>query len=487
MKRIRDYFFAEEVPYALALLRMTLPLVLVTPILQRWPHVRELFSTDGAAAPLWVGFGHPNLLPVPSPTVAVSLYAILTFTLFTSIVGWMTRTSLALTCVLYTYFTMLDAISTMTKYGVISSHVLLLLTVSGSGAVWSVDSWLKRRAAAEAGEPEPSRLAPVWPRRLISILLGVVYLGAAATKMHTTGYFSGDQMAYWMLTNLNFNNPIGEWLSLFPAFLVVSSYLVIFWEMTFLLACWQGWTRTVWLAFGYLFHLMTALLLGLIIFPIVYVTLYWSLFSEAEILRGVEIARRLGDRLRISSWVSGWRLAQWRPRWRIGLAQSVTAYGVLAAVGVMASVEVEYRSDVYGERRPEGRYVLQPIDPDQLSTLLNEAQALDPADKMFGFDIGTELLGDVLMDRRREFTQGEQAIVQCSLEPQHEDLYVDVQIRDEDERILQRGGIVVPRENLRSNLFYKLDGTFEPGKYTFVLRIDGQEVARKQVVLNAAG
>ncbi len=485
-ERITDFFFAEEVPYALALLRMAIPAIQLILIVQHWPYVRLLYSQDGAPAPLWENYFHMGLLPVPSATLAVGLYAVLTVALVTACIGWQTRISLAICTVLYTWFTLIDSISTMTKFTVILSHVLLLLTVSRCGDVWSVDAWLKRRPGAGRPWPGESGLpkSPVWPRRLIALLVGIIYLGAAVTKMHTAGYFSGDQMAYWMLTNTNFANPVGEWLSLFPAWLVVSSYLVIVWEITFLCLCWRGYGRLLAIGFGYVFHLMTTLLLGLILFPVIYVTLYLALFNEADFQALGRRMRRWGRQipaigdvlLRIRG------LRNWTPP-RVTASGNLAAFGTVAAVAALGAIELEHLSDVYGERRPEGRYVLQPLEPARMQELLTETQRIEPVDKMFSFDVGTELLGDVLMDRRRHFRHGEKAIVQCALQPAHEDLFVEVQVRDADDRIIRRGGVVVPRENLRGNVTYHLDESFAPGDYSFVMRIDGQEVARRHIRL----
>jgi hypothetical protein len=158
----------------------------------------------------------------------------------------------------------------------------------------------------------------------------------------------------------------------------------------------------------------------------------------------------------------------------------------LTAVVALGAIELEHFSDVYGERRPEGRHVLQALEPAEYQKLLTVDDRIEPGDKMFSFDIGTEMLGDVLMDRRREFQHGETAIVQCALQPGHEDLFVEVQVRDADDRIIRRGGVVVARENLRGNVTYRLDESFAPGDYSFVMRIDGQEVARKRIRLGGA-
>jgi hypothetical protein len=292
-------------------------------------------------------------------------------------------------------------------------------------------------------------------------------------------------MAYWMLTNTNFANPVGEWLSLFPAWLVVSSYLVIVWEITFLSLCWRGYGRWLAIGFGYAFHLMTTLLLGLILFPVIYVTLYLALFNEADFQRLGRQIRRWGRRVPDfgALLVRLRELQSWRPP-HVTRAGNYAAFGTLAALAALGAIELEHYADVYGERRAEGRYALQPLEPARYQELLTVSDHIEPVDKMFSFDVGTEMLGDVLMDRRREFRHGESAVVQCALQPAHEDLFVEVQVRDSEDRIVRRGGVVVPRENLRGNVTYRLDESFAPGDYSFVMRIDGHEVARRHIRLS---
>ncbi|HLQ46561.1 MAG TPA: HTTM domain-containing protein, partial [Planctomycetaceae bacterium] len=143
--RIRDFFFAEETPFGLALVRIVISIACLLVTVPRWIYSRELYSVDGAPAPLAVNYGFPDLLPIPPGGMAVALMTILTFCCFTACIGWWTRISLAIAAVLYTYLNLLDSLSTMTKYSVITSHVLFLLSCSQCGAVWSVDSWLRRR------------------------------------------------------------------------------------------------------------------------------------------------------------------------------------------------------------------------------------------------------------------------------------------------------------------------------------------------------
>ena len=107
-RSISRFFFDREVPFGLALVRIVLPLIVLLDMGPRWFHAREFYSFDGAAAPLQLNYGFPDMLPVPSGTVAVALASILVFTLLTSCIGWMTRCSLALATTIYTYLTLMD-------------------------------------------------------------------------------------------------------------------------------------------------------------------------------------------------------------------------------------------------------------------------------------------------------------------------------------------------------------------------------------------
>jgi hypothetical protein len=110
------YFFSEEAPFGLALIRICLPWVLVVDGVFRWPHARELYSADGAAAPLALNFGYAHFLPEFPGPVAVALHTAMLFFLVTASLGWCTRLSLVGGTFLYFYFGYMDVVSTITKY-----------------------------------------------------------------------------------------------------------------------------------------------------------------------------------------------------------------------------------------------------------------------------------------------------------------------------------------------------------------------------------
>ncbi len=486
-QHLHHFFYNEEVPYGLALVRMALPLVMLFMVGVRWPVARELFSADGAPSQLSVGYGYGNLFPEFSGTVAVALMSLLVFSSVTASIGWCTRASMIITCVLFTYFCWMDAVSTTTKYTVIATHGFLLLALSPCGAVWSVDAWLANyRRQRWPGEPGIARPKfPVWPRRLMQFLIAFVYFGAAITKMQTPGFFSGDQLQSWMLTHINYRHPVGEYLSLYPVLLVAFGYVVIVWEAVFIFLVWhRKFWRTAILAVGVCFHCMTSLTLGLLIFPATCYSIYLAFVDEQDVQQAAAMFRRFRRRFpglntliqNFDGWMASWNGA----RWQRSAAAGFAAATVLSMAG---GVAWEYQLDPYGERRPEGRHQLVAIEPELVRHMLAPTPALRDVDKFFAIDTGSILVGDLLADRRTTFRQGERMIAQCHLNPPHEDMWLEVHLHDADNHLVARVSQVATREMFRAHFHYDLCEATEPGEYTLVIQTAGREVLRKPITV----
>ena len=496
ISRIQAFFFAEEVPFGLAMVRILISIACLLVTVPRWIHTRELYSQDGAPSPLAVSYGYMDSLPIPQGGMAVALMTLLTFCCATACIGWCTRLSLAISAVLYTYLNLLDSLSTMTKYSVITSHVLFLLAFSQCGAVWSVDAWLLRR---KRGLAKPRSLAnypkfAAWPRRLIQILIGVVYLGASATKMHTPAYFSGDQLLNWMMTNVNNSNPIGEWLTLFPQSLVVFAYVGIVWEVLFLFLSWRGSGRLWMLGLGVIFHLMTTATLGLYLFPITCISIYFSFVNSDDVVAGAARLRRWKRKHRET----------WQPRLaplfapiriarqavasfirpigtRLTPANSLGLFVLMTTAVSVGGVEVEYQLDPYQERGADGPLALREIDPEIAKRFFVGDMKIREYDKLLSFDVGTQLFGGMVTGLRTTFQHGENIIAQCTLNPPHEDMWIECNLHDSNNVLLDRVGQVVVRSQLRGNFAYRACQALEPGSYFLVLRSGSKEISRRKI------
>ncbi|MCA9079271.1 MAG: RnfABCDGE type electron transport complex subunit D [Planctomycetaceae bacterium] len=256
-----------------------------------------------------------------------------------------------------------------------------------------------------------------------------------------------------------------------------------FWEVLFAFLAWKGRGRTAMLGLGIIFHVMTYFMLGLIVFPLLFMTLYATFFEERELVAARNwLWSRLPSRLpHLQNSASPQRRSAPSPT--MATLLGLPAFGTLLAVIAFVAVEAEARMDVYRTRNPEGPSRLQPLSQEEARQLLRNDVALRPQDKVFSFDIGTTTVGGVLANRCREFQQRDILVAQCTLVPPHEDLWVEVNLHDATDHVIERNGVVAPREEMRANLFYQLRDSLEPGPYHLVLRIHGQEVGRRTIQL----
>lgn len=468
-----EFFFRPETPHALAMLRIVMPLVLLYAAIPRWFAARELFSLDGAPTPFWVHFGGQPFLPILPAPLAVALFTLLVVCLCCVSIGWMTRASLAVCVVLYPYFGLVDMVSTLTKYTVVSTHLMLLLLFSDCGKVWSVDAWLS--GGSHGMQPPVSSWR--WPRRLIQILIGVVYFGAATTKMHIPRFLSGDHMTFWMLSDLNHPHPAGHWMSLQPGFMIATSYITVIWEVLFLFIAWRGVSRWVMLGMGLVFHVMTAFTLGLYVFPTLYLACYLAFLEDHE-------ARWLGQQFARLGRKATSRLPVFYRRPQTGIWISAAAFGVVLAASTVIGVELEAKLDRYGLQRAEGRYPLQPLPPERVEELLRNDLNLAPEDTLFSLAVGTTAFGNVLVNRCDMFRSGESILAQAMLVTPHADVWVEANLHDASDVVVDRRGVVCPREEVRALFRYDVRPELAAGTYHLVLSLDGHEVARKTVTIS---
>ena len=471
------FFFDQETPFGMALVRIFLPLSAGIPMVLRFPHVRELYTTDGATVQLFEMYGQGSVLPVLSPGIAVPLFGVMLLCMLTAIVGFRTRISLCVVTVLYAYFSLLDGVATMTKYSVIATHLLLLLSVSHAGAVWSVDAYLKKRSGAVSVLPPRF---PVWPARLVQLLFASIYFGASITKIQTAEFFSGDQMRYWMLSNWNYENPVGEAVAMWSPLLLISAYLAVIWEVLFAFLVWQPRARIVMLAGGAFFHVMTWLTLGLYVFPAICLSAYFAFMTEEDFvrLRRLSVLRWLTPVFHLPARLTSRVLGAFPQT-----VPSAVTWTCLIAVAAIGATEAELQMDVYHTRGPSGLLSLKPMDREVALTMIRDKTPIREHDKFFNFEIGTSTIGYQLSNRRTEYSAGDLMIAQCNLNPPHEDMWVECLVQDEEERTIEQFGQFVPRESLRANFFYTIGDKLVAGRYSMVLKSANKEIYRRHFTM----
>jgi Vitamin K-dependent gamma-carboxylase len=489
--QLREFFYAEEVPYGLALLRISISIAVLFAMLPRWPYARELYSSDGAPVPVWAVYGHAPLFPEPSGEVAVAIHSVLLLAAFTACLGLCTRFSMIVMTAGYVFLNSLDSLGTMNKYSVIASHLVFLLCFSQCGAVWSLDSWLRRSRLRRQGVPAEIADAPLrfaaWPRRLVQLFVGAVYIGAAVTKVKIPAYFTGEQLQTWMITSYNVPNPIGNYFAPYPALLTIFGLVCLVWECAFMFLAWRGFARIAMLVIGTTFHIMTLLTLGLWLFPVVCISAYFSFVNEADVAwfdrlfagwreRGRGLAAAVGRLFRHRQWPV---LPALDPAW----AQA--AFAILAVATACGGVAFEYKLDRYGMRRPEGPYALKELDPAYVAEELRPTERVRNEDKVLLFDIGSRVICGAIVDRKSVFVQGDLMKAECDLVPPHEDLWLTVELQDADHRIMDTTGSSMSADSMRTVFDYHLGESMPTGDYSLLLKIGGDEIIRRPFKLLA--
>jgi hypothetical protein len=317
----------------------------------------------------------------------------------------------------------------------------------------------------------------------------MIYFGAAITKLHMPEFFTGDQLIYWMMTYINNEHPLGDYLSQYPLIVSVSCFITFLWELVFIFTIWNRQVRWYVLGIGTIFHLMTVFTLGLIVFPLVIIAAYLVFLSEAEV-RTVLNWRPLRRLSRFLPGAEG-SPSDGSPRSWSGQLSSIGAFALTAALVCLTGVEAEYLMDPYHQRGQGGPLSLRELANEEAEQLFSTEVPMRQCDKLLAFDLGTLVVGEHLANYRKEFRQGEKLVAQVTLAPPHGDMWIDcvlceaaVDEADGEERlvpgrIISKVGQAVYRESIRGNFFFNLDESVEPGDYFLRLRSSNEEVSRR--------
>ena len=279
-----QFWFTPQRPHTLALIRIATGLMLLysQAVLalrlgdflgdDAWVNNRtiaalnrgEFGAPSGARSYLWLIsssvllWGHHMLTMAASACLAIGF-----MTRFTAPLAWFLQLMLIhrLTGVLFG----LDQITTT---------LAMYLMIAPSGAVFSVDAWLRKRLAGPiARDP---RLAWLFPddspsvmsaiaTRLAQIHLCVIYLFGGLWKARGTTWWDGTAM-WFAAANYEYQSLNLTWLGRFPVVFSALTHLTVFWEVFYCALVWPKLTRPLVLATAVAVHGGIALFLGMITF-----------------------------------------------------------------------------------------------------------------------------------------------------------------------------------------------------------------------------
>jgi uncharacterized membrane protein YphA (DoxX/SURF4 family) len=297
----------REAPHSLAIVRIVLPLVWLTDLLQAWrlDLVTELWAPSAAG-----GFGNPlsrepppwlyTLFPADADTTAVAFGVLVAAALCVSL-GLFTRLS-ALTAILIAAQFSRTLPLADRAIDLLIRDVLLLLALSQAGGAWSVDSLIFGRRAT----------IPAWPRHLLILQVAFMYFAAGIQKVALDWTpFGGFSALYIVLQDPAVaRHPLGWVRSAYPLTQALTAGTMLFEYGAGLvpLFYWfrdtrtrggrlRAWcnrldARTGWLAGGVALHLGIAATMQLGIFPWAMLACYPAFFHPDEWRRLRDTARR---------------------------------------------------------------------------------------------------------------------------------------------------------------------------------------------------
>ncbi len=149
-------------------------------------------------------------------------------------------------------------------------HILLLyLLFTPCGAAWSVARWWERRAT---GDDRPAYIYP-WPVRLLLVQMMAIYWVNGLYKFSGEEWRSGEIM-HQVLANVQITRFSYEQLPLVPGAIAAMTWSTLVWELGFPMFVLIPKLRAPALWIGVSFHLGTAVLLTLGMFPFYMLCLY---------------------------------------------------------------------------------------------------------------------------------------------------------------------------------------------------------------------
>jgi len=159
--------------------------------------------------------------------------------------------------------------------------------------VWSADAWIARRRGAPY-EPEPYPIAPL---RLIRFQIGVIYLSTGLRKLASAQWRDGSAIHYAVNHNVYQRFPYVTPVWLDPVMFVMT-YVILFWELSFLFALAWPFARRVVLWLGVMFHIGMFAAIEIGPFPWVMLAGYAAFLDPDALPELPQRARSIAGRIR---------------------------------------------------------------------------------------------------------------------------------------------------------------------------------------------
>lgn len=158
--------------------------------------------------------------------------------------------------------------------------LLFCLVWADCGSVWSIDAWLHRRQHALDVQESPSPRTSIAPLRMIQFQVVIVYLASGLWKLFNPLWRNGTALHYVLYNNAFRRFPLQLTPSL-DVVLAILTYVVLVWELSFVLLVLFPGTRRIVILIGVVLHLGMTLVLEVGLFPWMMFVCYTS-FLDPE-------------------------------------------------------------------------------------------------------------------------------------------------------------------------------------------------------------
>ena len=161
----------------------------------------------------------------------------------------------------------------------------LYLAIGPSGAVLSVDSWLRKKWKPDRGATHilPKLSTARTALRLIQVHLCVVYFWAGFAKLKGESWWTGEAM-WQVIANGEYQTMDLTWMAWVPWLPYLLAHVIVAWEVSFCFLVWNPRLRPFILAIGTGMHLGIGAFLGMWTFGLIMTYAYFS-FADADRLR----------------------------------------------------------------------------------------------------------------------------------------------------------------------------------------------------------
>jgi hypothetical protein len=250
----------------------------------------EKIAEGQQIASIWFHVTDPNWMMAVHGGILVSMF------LFT--IGFCTRVTSVITWLAAVSYIQ-RSWATVFGMDTISNLLLIYLMVGPSGAAYSIDSWLKRRRLAKAGQGLPPGIHPVpeplagatFALRLMQINFCFVYLASAMSKLQGSTWWNAT--AIWSVTANPEFNPMNmdlymQWITFLAKhrlaweFVMTSGVLfTLFIELALPFLVWIPRMRPYMILCSVALHVGIGLIMGLATFSLLMLTMVLSFIPGA--------------------------------------------------------------------------------------------------------------------------------------------------------------------------------------------------------------